>query len=176
MKYTYSVRKGKRLAYLLRHAQSTSGLPRSLEGWMPVEAVKKTLNLSQGELDALVAQDPKGRYEYSEGKASVRARQGHSVKVELPWEKQVPPEILYHGTVEQALAGIRASGLKPMGRHAVHLSGTLETATKVASRRGAPVILQVRARALSDEGASFTLTPNGVWLVAAVPSEYLIFP
>ena len=68
---------------------------------------------------------------------------------------------------------ILAQGLKPMRRHHVHLSPDVETATKVGARRGAPVILAVRAAALEQDGHAFWLTSNQVWLTGHVPPEFI---
>jgi putative RNA 2'-phosphotransferase len=88
----------------------------------------------------------------------------------------VPPEYLYHGTVARSMAAIRAEGLRPMGRHHVHLSADRDTATRVGSRRGRPVVLSVRAGALHRTGRAFYLSDNGVWLTDAVPPGFLAGP
>jgi putative RNA 2'-phosphotransferase len=60
-----------------------------------------------------------------------------------------------------------------MARHHVHLSPDVETAERVARRRGAPVILAVDAAALARSGHAFFLTDNHVWLTAHVPPSAL---
>jgi putative RNA 2'-phosphotransferase len=49
-------------------------------------------------------------------------------------------------------------------------------ATRVAQRRGEPVILRVRAANMYQDGFEFFLTPNDVWLTQHVPPEYLDLP
>lgn len=61
-----------------------------------------------------------------------------------------------------------------MARHDVHLSASVETARKVGSRRGAPVILEVRAAAMHADGHAFQVSENGVWLTTSVPPAYLV--
>jgi putative RNA 2'-phosphotransferase len=85
----------------------------------------------------------------------------------------VPPDVLYHGTVERSLPAIRREGLRPMGRHHVHLSPDEETARQVGARRGHPVVLTVDARTMAEAGHEFRLSANGVWLVDRVPPRYL---
>lgn len=63
-----------------------------------------------------------------------------------------------------------------MSRHHVHLSPDRETATRVAARRGVPVVLVVRAGAMHADGHAFRLSANGVWLAERVPPGYLAFP
>ena len=84
-----------------------------------------------------------------------------------------PPDVLYHGTVAKFLDAILREGLRPMNRHAVHLSATVETARTVGARRGKPVILRVDAAAMSETGHAFQVSANGVWLTASVPPKYL---
>ncbi len=81
--------------------------------------------------------------------------------------------LLYHGTVERFLGSIMAEGLKKCRRHHVHLSHDIDTARKVGARRGKPVVLQVDARAMREQGFTFYLSANGVWLTDSVPAVYL---
>ncbi|MGW4127895.1 RNA 2'-phosphotransferase [Amycolatopsis japonica] len=67
----------------------------------------------------------------------------------------------------------RYEGLRPMNRHAVHLSATVDTARTVGARRGVPVLLAVDAREMTAAGHEFQVSANGVWLTAAVPPEFL---
>ena len=59
------------------------------------------------------------------------------------------------------------------GGHHVHLSKDIETARKVGSRCGKPVILQVEAGKMHGAGLRFFLSVNGVWLTDAVPAAFL---
>ncbi len=103
----------------------------------------------------------------------IRANQGHSVEVDLQLEEREPPEFLYHGTVERFLPSILEEGLIRGKRHHVHLSKDVETARKVGSRRGKPVILQVDAGRMHWDGYKFLLSANGVWLTDSVAPAYL---
>ncbi|HET6290091.1 MAG TPA: RNA 2'-phosphotransferase, partial [Amycolatopsis sp.] len=103
----------------------------------------------------------------------IRASQGHSVAVDLALPAATPPDVLYHGTVARFLDAIKDEGLKPMNRHAVHLSATVETARTVGGRRGVPVVLLVDTRGMAAAGHEFQVSANGVWLTAAVPPEFL---
>jgi putative RNA 2'-phosphotransferase len=55
----------------------------------------------------------------------------------------------------------------------VHLSVDTETAVRVGSRRGKPVILTVDAAAMTAAGHVFRVSDNGVWLVPSVPPEFI---
>ncbi|MDX1657177.1 MAG: RNA 2'-phosphotransferase, partial [Nitriliruptorales bacterium] len=61
----------------------------------------------------------------------------------------------------------------PMGRQQVHLSERREDATEVGRRHGRPVILEVAARHMHEEGFVFSRATDRVWLVDEVPSGYL---
>jgi len=172
------VRLSKTLSLWLRHQPEAGGLTLDPQGWTEVDAVLAALDRAGAgrgwdDLLRVVEESDKQRFELSGDAARIRARQGHSVEVALDWPRTDPPELLWHGTVARFLPAIRAEGLKPMRRHHVHLSGDLDTATRVGQRRGAPVILAVRAAALAETGRDFFLTSNGVWLTEAVPPAFL---
>lgn len=95
------------------------------------------------------------------------------MEVALDWPRVAPPALLYHGTVAIFLPAILAEGLKPMRRHHVHLSQSIDTATRVGLRRGAPVILAVRAADLAAAGRAFFVTSNQVWLTEMVPPAFI---
>ena len=132
--------------------------------------------VSREEIDRIVAENDKKRYVLSEDGKRIKAAQGHSVDVDLELKRETPPLILYHGTVRNALEDIMNGGLDKMSRHHVHLSKDNETAVKVGSRRGAPVILQVEAKRMHNDGFKFYISENGVWLTDNVPMKYIIFP
>ena len=167
------VRLSKRLSYVLRHRPDSVGLTLDEAGWVDVEALLAALRISRAELDHVVATNDKRRFAYDGTGTRIRASQGHSHPVELGYQAAPPPAELFHGTVERFLPAIRAEGLRPGNRHAVHLSADAATARAVGARRGRPVVLRVDAAALAATGARFTRSANGVWLVAAVPPEYL---
>lgn len=166
----------KTLSYWLRHAPEAGGLVLDGAGWAMVDAVRIALSrerIDPALLEQTVADSDKQRFEMSADGARIRARQGHSVEIDLEWPIAVPPEYLFHGTVDRFLPAILTEGLRPMARHHVHLSPDIETAIQVGARRGVPVILRVCARQMAETGASFRLSSNNVWLVDAVPPNFL---
>ena len=129
--------------------------------------------ISYDELIECVETSDKKRFSFDDTGDLIRANQGHSVEVDLQLEEKKPPDVLFHGTVERFLASIMAEGLKKGKRHHVHLSSDTETARKVGARRGKPVILQVNAGKMHNQGFKFFLSVNGVWLTDSVPSVFL---
>jgi putative RNA 2'-phosphotransferase len=63
--------------------------------------------------------------------------------------------------------------LQKMSRHHVHLTADKTTARRVGQRRGRPVLLAVDAAALHAAGGVFYRSGNGVWLIEAVPPQYV---
>lgn len=161
----------KRLSFVLRHNPGSAGITLQEGGWVPVDELLAKMKLSRDLLDAVVEQNDKQRFLILDGR--IRASQGHSVEVDLGYEDAEPPEVLYHGTYRDAVASILRDGLQKRARHAVHLSASTGTAESVGSRRGAPVLLRVRAREMSARGHTFQVSQNGVWLTDAVPPEFI---
>jgi putative RNA 2'-phosphotransferase len=168
----------KYLAKYLRHAPHELGLTLQPGGWVPVDdlldaAGRRGFPISYDELVECVETNDKQRFAFDVSGEMIRANQGHSVEVDLRLEERVPPGTLYHGTVERFLPSILREGLVRGRRHHVHLSRDVETARKVGSRRGRPVILAVDAGRMRRDGHPFYLSANGVWLTDAVPPAYL---
>lgn len=100
----------------------------------------------------------------------IKARYGHS-HTKVAYKPGLPPEMLYHGTHEQALPAILQEGLKPMGRQYVHLSEGLHFATLAGSRRGKLVLLGVDTVKAAAAGVTFYYAGNEVWLAEPVPAD-----
>ena len=168
----------KRLSFVLRHQPSSVGLTLDEAGWVDVDRLLAALAahglpLSRDDLDEVVAGNDKRRFAFDANGTRIRASQGHSVAVDLGYAPATPPAEHFHGTVERFLPSILAEGLRPGRRHAVHLSADVATARTVGVRRGRPVVLRVDAARLAADGTPFSVSANGVWLVEAVPREYL---
>ena len=165
------------ISLVLRHKPEAIGITLDEHGWADVNeliaGVNRTQPLDMETLEEIVRTDEKQRYSFSGDKTLIRANQGHSIPVDVELPQSEPPELLYHGTAERFTAAIEAGGLRPMSRLYVHLSKDAETARKVGSRHGKPVIYEVLAGEMSRRGFEFWLSVNGVWLTRAVPPEFL---
>ena len=173
--------KSKFLSLVLRHEPERVGIRLDEAGWVAVDELLEGCRragqaMTREELAEIVRTNEKQRFALSDDGARIRANQGHSVGVELGYEPAEPPEVLYHGTAEKHLAGIRAGGLHKGERQHVHLSERLDTASAVGRRHGRLVLLEVRTGAMRRDGLLFYKTPNGVWLTDHVPPQYLVFP
>lgn len=169
------IRKGKHLAFLLRHDQDAfdKGLIDN-NGWRNVSELIKNEGYSKELLDEIVETNNKQRYEYNNDKSKIRARQGHSINVDVNLTEAIPPSVLYHGTSTKALESIYKQGIVKGERLYVHLSKDEETALKVGSRHGTPYVLKIDTEQMVKDGLKFYISNNGVWLTEYVNSKYII--
>jgi len=169
------------LSLVLRHKPEEIGLILDANGWADVDDLIQRANqngnrLTRSLLEQVVAENDKKRFAFSDDGSRIRASQGHSIQVDLALPSSKPPGTLFHGTAARFIESIRAQGLHSANRQHVHLSLDAETATKVGSRHGRPVILVIRAGEMAAAGHQFFLSANGVWLTERVPVEFIGFP
>ena len=167
------------ISLILRHKPETAGISLDEHGWADVQELIDGVNRTGGHaldidlLEEIVRTDEKQRYSFNEGHTLIRANQGHSIPVDVKLEEKIPPDILCHGTGEKYVPSIDAQGLIPKSRLYVHLSSDVETAKKVGSRHGRPVIYQIDCARMAKDGFLFYLSTNHVWLTKEVPVRYL---
>ena len=164
------VRKGKHLAFLLRHDTEYQF---DEHGWREVSDLIKNQGYTMRELEEIVETNNKKRYEFSDDKKKIRARQGHSIPVDVELKETTPPDVLYHGTATRFLSSILKQGIVKGTRLYVHLSDNVETAEKVGSRHGKPVVLFLDTKRMVADGIKFYLSNNNVWLTEYVDSKYI---
>lgn len=170
-----ATRISKYVSLVLRHDPAAGGVVLDAEGWTTVAellagATARGLAVSPAELAEVVRTSDKQRFALSPDGLRIRANQGHSVAVDLGLAPAAPPATLFHGTVERFVAAILTEGLRRQARQHVHLSPDVETARRVGSRRGVPVVLRVDAARMHAQGFAFLRSENGVWLTDAVPA------
>lgn len=167
------------LSLLLRHKPDTLDLQMDSEGWVSVSELiekwkRKNSNINFDLLQQIVKENNKNRFTFNEDCTKIRANQGHSISVDLQLDISTPPNILFHGTILENLPSIQEQGLKKQKRNHVHLSSDLETAKKVGIRHGISlVILLIDAWKMHEEGYSFYLSKNQVWLTEEVPPQFI---
>ena len=165
------------LSLILRHKPETINICLDEHGWANVDeliaGIAKSHEFNMDILEEIVRTDEKQRYSFNEDKTLIRANQGHSVPVDLEFEAIEPPEELWHGTGEKYVSSIDIQGLIAKRRLYVHLSGDEETALKVGSRHGKPVLYIVKSGQMFRDGYEFYRSVNGVWLTKKVPVNYL---
>lgn len=165
------------ISLILRHHPEAIGITLDEHGWADVEelmeGIRQTRPFDRDMLEEIVRTDKKQRYSFSEDRQRIRANQGHSVLVDVELTVTIPPEILYHGTGQKYMESIDKIGLIPKERLYVHLSGDTDTAVKVGSRHGKPVVYQIKSGQMEKDGYTFYRSVNGVWLTKEVPVKYL---
>jgi len=169
------------MSLVLRHKPDEIGLVLDREGWADLdELVAKARDHGQA-LDRaivmrIVAENEKQRFAVSPDGCRIRANQGHSLDVDLALTPVGPPAELFHGTAARNLDSIRTEGLNSGRRQHVHLSADCDTALRVGSRHGAPIVLRIDAGGMYSQGHAFYRSENGVWLTGAVPVAFIRFP
>ncbi len=166
------------LSLILRHQPEVIGLSLNSNGWADVNELISKLTSSGKQIDFetlenVVETDNKKRYRFNDDKSKIRANQGHSLNIDLGYEPKVPPRILYHGTGQKYEDSILKTGIEKRDRHHVHLSTDIETAKNVGQRHGKPIIFEILAEAMYNDGYEFFVSENGVWLTHNIPVKYL---
>lgn len=171
------VKTSKFISLILRHKPGVIGITLDEYGWASVEelleGISKTQYIDMAMLEKIVATDSKQRYSFNEDKTLIRANQGHSIAVDVELPIKKPPVILYHGTGEKYVSAIDEQGLIAKKRLYVHLSKDEDTAKLVGARHGKPVIYEIYASQMYNDGFAFYQSVNGVWLTKSVPVKYM---
>ncbi|MFT3736849.1 MAG: RNA 2'-phosphotransferase [Rhodocyclaceae bacterium] len=169
------------LSFILRHKPEDIGLVLDAQGWASIEelmlrAGQHGTRLDRELIEEVVETSDKRRFIISDDGERIRANQGHSIPVDLGLVPVSPPDLLFHGTATRFVEAIRVEGLLPRARHHVHLSANRETAAAVGTRHGKLAMLEIRSGDMARAGHPFYVSVNGVWLVDAVPAEFIRFP
>jgi len=169
------VKVSKYMSYLLRH--NPENLKVDKHGFADLDELFKKKLRERFPVDKQLVRDI---VEKSERKrfeivgAKIRALYGHTIPVTLELEEDKTVKVLYHGTTPEAASKILKEGLKPMKRRWVHLSPTIETATRVGLRRNSnPVILEIDVEKARKNGLKFYKATEKVYLCKSVPPRYI---
>lgn len=171
---------GRSMAGVLRHFPERFNLEMDEHGWVDVRAFISAMVERQPRLHwlrmhhivAIVETDPKGRYQFSNGK--MRATYGHSFDVELDLPTDGIPERLYYPATEEEVSILIENGLKPADRRMVHLSKTSADAYIAGRvRTEKPVIIEVDASSMIRNDGVIQRAGKTVFLAKEVPPAYL---
>ena len=113
------IKKGKHLSFLLRHDTEYKF---DEHGYREVSDLINNHSYTKQELEEIVETNDNKRYEFNSNHTKIRARQGHSIEINVDLKEATPPDSLYHGTATRFLESIFKEGLKKMNRNHVHLS------------------------------------------------------
>ena len=167
---------------LLRH--DTKGMEISSTGYVLVSDLLSKLGITIYELNTIVNDNNKQRFEYSEDGNFIKARQGHSNPLVTELElKEVPNdlsiEFVYHGTSDEYEDSILSNGLLPMKRQHVHWTMDYKLAEKRAKQKSDSLInMKIYAldvRLFLDDGNKLYVSNNNVYLTGQVDSKYFFY-
>ena len=161
------------LSKILRHDPGAAGITLDKNGWANVKDILHKCKLKMPDLEEIVATNDKKRFEFDQHKIRIRARQGHSIDVDIELQEVFPTEGLFHGTAQRFRDTIMLEGIKKQSRNHVHLTTNAITALDVGARHGNPWVFRVNAPQMVKDGFKFYLSNNGVYLTDYVPPVYL---
>ncbi len=173
---------GKFISLILRHNPGAANVTLDENGWADVQQLLKGLNENDMPVTFEMLEEmvydtsDKARYIFNDDKTRIRAVHGHSVKVDLGYQPETPPEFLFHGTATANLKSIRSKGIEKRSRQQVHLSMDVATAKLTGMRHGFPAVLRIRAGEMHAAGMQFFHSSSNVWLTDAIPASYIDFP
>lgn len=171
-------RLGRFISGALRHFPEDIGLEMDPQGWVNIDILCDIMEQrykwgSMERLVSLVKSDVKGRYEIDG--SFIRARYGHSTDVDLISDypdNELPS--LYYGVSQEEADMLLENGIFPIRQCYVHLSTSLEKATKAASiHTENPVIFEIDARAAQDDGIDIVVVNDDIVLTKGIPSMYM---
>lgn len=134
-----SIHVSKLLSLMLRHRPEEFNVAVDQFGFASLDAVleavqKRDGGLSLADIEAVVYDGEKQRFEIVEGR--IRARYGHSFSIELGIDPTEPPEFLYKGAEARQVDRILKEGMVPFDRDHLHLSFDADVAAKLGTRPG----------------------------------------
>jgi putative RNA 2'-phosphotransferase len=167
------------LAYALRHNPTQFNLALDAEGWASIEQLVDELRFVRYDWAFLdwtrIERTISGsdRFEVRDGK--IRAAYGHTIELDSPPTIAEPPEFLYHGTAEELMPQILATGLLRMERRFAHLSSDIDWVLSFIASKANGVILRVLARDAHRRGVRFRQANRHVWLADTIAPQFLQF-
>jgi putative RNA 2'-phosphotransferase len=168
------------MAGVLRHFPQRYGLEMDAHGWVDLRDFltaaqirnRRFRFLRQHHAVGLIETDPKGRYQFEDGK--IRATYGHSIDVDLDLPTEGIPDVLFYPTTEEESHILFEAGLRPSDRKMVHLSATYQAALEAGRVRiQQPVILEIDAKTARTSGVVFQKAGKTVYTTKEVPGEFL---
>jgi putative RNA 2'-phosphotransferase len=170
----------KAISHALRHEPEKYNIILDKDGWVNLNSLLEGLqeniaeyhNLGLDDILNAVNASQKRRHEIKD--YMIRAIYGHSTETEMSYVERIPPDILFHGTSENASKLILLEGLKPMQRKYVHLSSSIYSAIEVGKRKDQnPLLLSIATGRAYSSGISFYFVNEDTWLTKFVPSKFI---
>ncbi len=167
------VRDSKMLVRLLRHTAEDYGLMMTEDGYLYVDDIFRTFpefrRYSEDDVIRTVRHNNKQRFELKDvfGRLMIRARQGHSLGMDVDIEMEELPtdcRTAFHGTSLEAWKTIRTAGLSRMRRQHIHMASGVPGGAHVISgmRHDVGVIITIDVAKARTMGLEFVVSENGV--------------
>lgn len=171
---------GKEITYALRYAPWEYELEMDDKGFVDIQQLLLAINEENkyskiiDKFDIIKVMEVSNKKHLEIIGERIRAMYGHSFPMQIKYEEETPPAMLYHGTAKRFLTSIKVEGLKPMSRQYVHLSEDTETAKMVGKRRDSDlVILYIDTVEAIRAGVKFYRANDKVWLCKQLPPQFI---
>ena len=168
------------LAGALRHFPEKLGLMMDGKGWVEISSFIDSIGIGRSgfnwlrihHIEALVATDPRGRYQIDGG--MIRATYGHSIEVNPDDLPLADIDKFYYPVTEEEADIIIEGGLYPIDRKKVHLSGSIEKAIEAGKvRTEDPLILKIDGKKAKKDGLKIYHAGKDVYTTDGIDAKYL---
>ena len=168
------------IAGALRHFPEKLGLMMDGKGWVDIATLIEAIGTSRSgfgwlrihHIEALVATDPRGRYQIDGG--MIRATYGHTIDISPDDLPLADIDEFYYPVTEEEVDIILEGGLHPIDRKKVHLSGTIEKALEAGRiRTEDPLILKIDGKKAKKNGLKIYHAGKDVYITDGIDAEYI---
>jgi putative RNA 2'-phosphotransferase len=168
------------IAGALRHFPEKLGLMMDGKGWVDISSLIEAIGTSRSgfnwlcihHIEALVATDPRGRYQIDGG--MIRATYGHTIDVSPDDLPLADLDELYYPVTEEEADIIIEGGLHPTDRKKVHLSGSIEKAIEAGEvRTEDPLILKIDGKKARKDGVNIYHAGTDVYITDGIDAKYI---
>lgn len=171
---------GRIMAGVLRHFPEKLGLMMDGKGWVDITRFVEAIGGSRSgfhwlrnkHIEAIALSDPKGRYQIDGG--MIRATYGHTVDVQLDDLPLADLDEFYYPVTEEEMDVILESGLNPIDRKKVHLSGSIEKALEAGKvRTDQPYVLRIDGKTARENGVMIYQAGKDVYVTDRIEGKYI---
>lgn len=168
------------IAGALRHFPGKLGLMMDGKGWVDISSLIEAIGTGRSgfnwlrihHIEALVATDPRGRYQIDGG--MIRATYGHTIDVSPDDLPLADLDELYYPVTEEEADIIIEGGLHPTDRKKVHLSGSIEKAIEAGEvRTENPLILKIDGKKARKDGVNIYHAGTDVYITDGIDAKYI---
>jgi len=168
------------IAGALRHFPEKLGLMMDGKGWVDISSLIEAIGIGRSgfnwlrvhHIEALVATDPRGRYQIDGG--MIRATYGHTIAVSPDDLPLAEVDGFYYPVTEEEADIIIEGGLHPTDRKKVHLSGSIEKAIEAGKvRTEDPLILKIDGKKAKKDGLKIYHAGTDVYITDGIDAKYI---